>query len=321
MKASIIIPAYNAEKTIAKCLDSMASQSFNDFEVIVVDDGSNDRTAAVVKAFPNVRLVRQKNSGPAVARNLGAGKAKGEILVFTDSDCVADRNWLQGMLKPFGKSEVAGVQGKYKSRQKELIARLIQLEIEARHEKMQKREFIDFIGTYSAAYKKKLFEKMNGFDTSFPIASGEDTDLSFRMNKAGHKMVFNQEAFVFHSHPTSLWKYLKIKFFRAFWRTKVYKSHREKMVKDSYTSQTVKLQALLFFLLFPAAAAALLLPALSFLLVANAVALLLTTIPFTVWVIQKDKAVGVVSPAVIMLRTGAFGLGLAAGTIRELKGK
>jgi len=321
MKASVIIPAYNAEATIGQCLESMTRQSFKNFEIIVVDDGSKDRTPEIVQEFSKIRLLKQKNAGPAVARNKGAKEAKGEIIIFTDSDCVADRNWLEEMLKPFSEKNVAGVQGMYKSKQKEIIARLIQLEIEQRYAKMMKHKFIDFIGTYSAAYRKNVFEEMKGFDTSFPIASGEDTDFSFRVSRAGYKMVFNKKAIIFHTHPTRFFKYLRIKFFRAYWRTKVYKRHKDKMIKDSYTSQMVKVQAGLFYLLLPTAIVAVVWPEFAFLLGLNALLLFLTGFPFAFWAFSKDKTVGIISPFVILLRTAMFAFGLAAGTVRELFGK
>ncbi|MFA4855195.1 MAG: glycosyltransferase family A protein [archaeon] len=319
--ASIVVPAFNAEKTIGKCLESLSRQSFKGYETIVVDDGSRDKTGEIAESFRGTRVLTEKNAGPAVARNNGAKSAKGEIVVFTDSDCIAEPNWLEEMLKPFADKMVAGVQGRYKCRQKELVARLIQLEIEQRYEKMRRQKSIDFIGSYSAAYRKSIFEKLKGFDTSYPMASGEDTDFSFRVHEAGHQMIFNPNAIVYHTHPTSLWKYLKVKYYRAFWRTKVYKRHRGKMVKDSYTSQMVKVQAMLFYLLFPAAVAAIVWPGLAFLLGLNALLLFLTALPFAVWAFSKDKAVAIVSPFVILLRTAMFAFGLAAGIAREALGK
>ena len=209
----------------------------------------------------------------------------------------------------------------YKSKQKEIIARLIQLEIEQRYAKMMKHKFIDFVGTYSAAYRKSVFEEMKGFDTRFPIASGEDTDFSFRVSRAGYKMVFNKKAIIFHTHPTGFFKYLRIKFFRAYWRTKVYKRHKNKMVKDSYTSQMIKVQAGLFYLLVPAIIVTVIWPEFSFLLGLNVLLLFLTGFPFTFWAFSKDKAVAIVSPFVILLRTAMFAFGLAAGTLREALGK
>ncbi len=319
--ASVIVPAFNAEKTIRQCVKALEAQIFSkEFEIIVVDDGSSDKTSEIAKSFSKVRLLQQKNAGPALARNNGAKKARGEIIIFTDSDCEPKKNWLEEMLKPFSNKGVAGVQGTYKCRQKELVARLIQLEIESSYARMAKQKFIDFIGSYSAAYRKSVFEKLGGFDTSFPIASGEDTDFSFRVHEAGYKMVFRPEANVYHTHPTSLRKYFKIKFFRAFWRTKVYKSHKGKMIKDSYTSQTIKLQLVLFCLFI----ASLSLPLFGFgwIYTATIFALLfLTGIPFAFWAAKKDLAVGIVFPFIAIPRTVLFSTGFVLGTIRQVTGK
>ena len=321
MKASVIIPAYNAEKTIGRCLSSLSQQSFKDFETIVVDDGSRDGTAAVVKQFPKVKLVQQKNAGPATARNKGASQARGEYLIFLDSDCVANSNWLKEMAAPLKDNGIAGVQGKYKNKRKELIARLTHLEIEERYEKMARHKYIDFMGSYSAAYRKSVFQEMKGFDTSFPMASGEDTDLSFRISRAGYKMVFNPRAFVYHFHPISLKRYLKVKFFRAMWRTKIYRKHKGKMLKDAYTSQTSKLQIGLFYLIilsllsipfgFDGAFYALVLLAILF----------ITTLKFALWAVRRDATVAAIAPFMIVARTIMFGTGWALGVLNHLVGR
>jgi len=322
VKASVVIPAYNAEKTVGECLQSITSQTPGfSFEVILVDDGSTDKTIEIAGSFPKTKVIRQDHDGPAVARNKGAKSALGEIIVFTDSDCVADKNWLKEMVRPFDQNEIAGVQGRYKSRQKEIIARLIQLEIEQRYKKMAKDKFIDFIGTYSAGYKKSVFLKLKGFDTSFPIASGEDTDFSFRVNEAGYKMVFNQDAIIFHTHPSSLKKYVRIKFFRAFWRMKVYKGHQAKMVRDSYTSHMVKFQTGLFVLSTAVLLSGLLYPILFTWAGLGYALLFVTTLRFAVWAFARDPVVGLISPVTSLLATAAFGFGLVLGTLRELLGK
>ncbi|MBI5205634.1 MAG: glycosyltransferase family 2 protein [Nitrospirae bacterium] len=99
---SVVIPAYNAQKTIAACLDSLMKQDYpGDYEVIVVDDGSSDSTPDIISGYERVRLMKQANAGPAAARNKGAMDAKGEIILFTDSDCVPEGNWITEMMAPF----------------------------------------------------------------------------------------------------------------------------------------------------------------------------------------------------------------------------
>ena len=85
MKVSVIIPAYNAEKTIGKTLEALLNQTYKDYEVIVVDDGSKDRTSEIMKKYmkksKKIKLIKQKNAGPAAARNNGAKHSKGDVLI------------------------------------------------------------------------------------------------------------------------------------------------------------------------------------------------------------------------------------------------
>ncbi len=163
---------------------------------------------------------------------------------------------------------------------------------------------------------------MKGFDTSFPIASGEDTDLSFRASEAGHKMVFRPKAIVFHSHPESLWKYLKVKFFRAFWRTKVYKKHSRKMVNDAYTSQMVKAQLALFYGALAALAVAAAVEGITVFFVGVALVLLfLSVLPFAFWAARRDLAVGLASIPLGLAKTAFFGAGFVLGIANQVVSK
>lgn len=82
---SVIIPAYNADIYIEQCLSSLFCQTYKHLEIIVVDDGSTDRTSEIVKTFP-VKLIRQENQGVSVARNRGISEATGEYIHFVDAD-------------------------------------------------------------------------------------------------------------------------------------------------------------------------------------------------------------------------------------------
>lgn len=86
MKLSIIIPAYNAEAYLPQCLDSILAQEHQDYEVIVVDDGSTDGTAALLERYPDVKVIHQENRGMSTARNRGLDEARGEYILFVDSD-------------------------------------------------------------------------------------------------------------------------------------------------------------------------------------------------------------------------------------------
>ncbi len=109
-KISVIIPAYNEEKDIGNCLSSLQAQSYKNIEIIVVDDGSKDRTREIVKRFKKVRLIEGAHKGPGFSRNLGAKHAKGKILSFVDADMTFDKDYLKNLAKPIIRGEVIGTE-------------------------------------------------------------------------------------------------------------------------------------------------------------------------------------------------------------------
>ena len=200
---SVVIPAFNAEPSLARCLSSLRNQTAPPDEIVVVDDGSTDGTAEVARSF-GVSVVRQDHLGPAVARNNGAGHARGDILLYTDADCEPESDWVEQMVRPFGDPGVAGVKGAYRTRQREAIARLAQCEFEERYDRLERFQTIDFVDTYSAAFRLDAFRAAGGFDTAFPEANNEDVELSYRLARAGHTLVFNRHAVVYHRHKAAL---------------------------------------------------------------------------------------------------------------------
>jgi len=316
VKYSVIVPAYNAMNTLEMCLEALTRQSIDkkDYEVIVVDDGSTDRTSEIVKQF-SIHYFWQKNQGPATARNKGAQEAKGEIILFTDSDCVPENNWIEEMVRPFDDPKVMAVKGAYKTNQKALIARFAQIEFEERFEMLKKAESIDMVDTYSAGYRKSIFLSFGGFDPSFPVANNEDTELSYKMSQAGHKMVFNPNAIVYHlNHPDSIKGYARLKFWRGYWRMVVYKRYPNKMLKDTYTPQTLKMQILFLFLFLIGFPLMWLLPYLIFYpLIFSMVGFVLSVLPLTLFALKKGLSVGIFSPFFVSIRSFSLGLGIIWG--------
>lgn len=320
MKVSIIVPAYNAEATIKDCIEALLAQKglSEALEIIVVDDGSSDGTAEIVRGFP-ITCVHQTNQGPAAARNTGAGEAGGEIILFTDSDCIADQHWVREMTRPFSDPKVVAVKGAYRTGQTGLAPRFAQIEFEERFELLKKAPTIDMVDTYSAGFRKEVFLDMGGFDVAFPIANNEDTELSYRMSSRGLKMVFNPDAIVFHTgHPATVWRYAKLKFSRGYWRMVVYKRFPEKMINDTYTPKTLKLQVLCVLsaaVFLPLTAILPLVASYLFLLSLAAFGALAT--PFTLVAYRKDPLVGVFSPIMLFIRASSIGLGALWALVRS----
>ncbi len=316
---SVIVPAYNASETLGECLAALLDQSIprSEYEVIVVDDGSTDATQEVVNKH-GVLLLTQANRGPAAARNLGVSHAQGEIFLFTDADCAPARNWIEAMIDPFVDPEIVGAKGIYKTQQRELIARFVQLEYEDKYDRMRLEPYIDFIDTYSAAYRKTIFQKNSGFDPAFPRASGEDIDFSWRLSRRGHKMVFAPDAVVYHHHVASVLDYVRRKYYVGYWRVLMYRHHPGKMMADSHTPQTLKLQVGLAGLLAPTLLGAILWRELLWMSFAIAGIFVASTLPFELKAARKDLMIATIAPGLLLLRAMALGIGFAVGLFGHL---
>ena len=315
---SIVVPTYNGASHIGACLNALdgalkRQSAPHPVEVLVVNDGSTDNTIEVVSRFPGVRLINQSNGGPAAARNRGAQEARGKFLLFTDDDCVPTTSWLEEMLVAFQDEEVVGAKGTYRTRQKEIVARFVQMEYEDRYRIMAAIRDIDFVDTYSAAFVRERFLEMNGYDTSFPLACAEDVDLSYRMSARGWKMRFHPGAVVYHSHPSTLHCYLKKKYKFAFWRVLAVKNNPSKGIKDSHTPQIMKLQLLFLPTLLLSTTydifsrRALLAP------LAVMAVFCVSTLPFVVRTSRKDLLIAVISPLLFAGRACAQVIGIAGG--------
>jgi len=314
--ASIVIPTYNGRAKIGACLDALLPQvRGKSVEILVVDDGSCDETSVEVLKRSDVRLITQRNAGPAAARNRGASEASGRILLFTDDDCVPSSNWLDMILAPFADGEVVAAKGVYRTRQRQLVARFVQAEYEDKYRLMTTATSIDFVDTYSAGFRRDRFLEMNGYDTSFPVACAEDVELSYRMSARGWLMKFVPSAIVFHTHPATLLGYLRKKYKFAFWRMYAVDKNPSKRIKDSHTPQMMKAQLLFV----PALVSAILLDLATRPRVSCSVVLLgvflLSTAPFTLRVARKDPLISVLSPLFLAARSVAQFLGVLAGIV------
>lgn len=314
---SVIIPARNAAATLPACLDALRNQAGAppDYEVIVVEDGSTDDTAAIAEAA-GARVARIPHAGRAAARNRGAEAARGALLLFTDADCEPTPDWVACLAAPFADATVAGARGVYRTRQRALVARFAQLEYEDKYRLLTPLQDIDFVDTYSAAYRRDVFLANGGFDPTLPF--DEDQDFSFRLANRGYRLVFVPDAIVYHRHTESLWAYVSKKFHIGFWKAKIVRTHPNKLARDTHTPLSQRAQLVLFYL-----ALVLCVPAGAGLVsfwwpTGAALALTATTLPFAWRAARKDLAVALASPMLLWARTAALGVGFALGMARFL---
>lgn len=309
---SIIIPVYNASATILPLLEALKKQTLKKFEVVCIDDGSTDNSLQKIKSFKGlkIRLFSQENKGPAFARNLGAQKARGDVIVFIDSDCIPKNNWLEKMTTPL-EGNVVGIMGVYETSNKDsMVARYVGYEIDRRHSRMGSH--IDFISTYSAAYRRDIFLEFGGFDTSFRRANAEDTELSYRIRKAGYRLALARDAVVVHRHPSSLLHYLKQQFTRGYWRTLMYSKHPKKFVSDSYTRHEVPLQTTLVIFFF-ISLIWLFISINALLFFVSIILLLISNVGYGIYAAKKEPGMLLVAPVFASLRSISGFVGAIAG--------
>lgn len=320
LRASVIVPTFNAAATLRECLAALQAQTLpaDEFEVFVVDDGSTDATAAVASEFPAVKVLKVPHRGAATARNAGVAAARGPVVAMTDADCAPSPEWLERMITPFSDPDVAGVKGTYRTRQRGLVPRFVQCEYEEKYSQMKRWATIDFVDTYAAAYRREVFLAHGGFDESFPSASVEDQEFSFRLAKAGCKLVLAPDATVYHYHPETAAAYARRKFRIGYWKVPVHRRHPDKVWRDSHTPATLKLQVVLL----PVGGALLLAsPWQPVALWGSGLAgagFVLSAIPLLRRIAASDRRVVPLALWLIALRAGALSAGLAVGAFGEV---
>jgi glycosyltransferase involved in cell wall biosynthesis len=203
---SVVIPTYNRRKILEKCLSALEQQRFSQkssiagYEVILVDDGSTDHTVGWLEAqrdrFPHVRIYQQNHQGPAAARNLGVKMAKGETIVFIDSDLVVTETFLQSHADGLERGKTLG------NRCFTYGAVINTCNFE--NPTTEPYKITDFSAAYFAtgnvAISRHWLEKAGLFDTQFSLYGWEDLELGVRLKQLGLNLIKCPEAVGYHWH-------------------------------------------------------------------------------------------------------------------------
>ena len=196
---SIVIPTYNRLPILRKCLQAMESQDFSQpYEIVVIDDGSTDGTVEFLQShdsdFPHVRLFQQNHEGAAIARNTGIDLAKGEIIVFIDSDLVVTPVFLSSHAQALGNSDRAFTYG--------LVINTSNFENPTSAQVKIQDISTAFFATGNVAIAKHWLLEAGKFDPSFRQYGWEDLELGVRLKNLGLKLIKCPEAVGYHWHPT-----------------------------------------------------------------------------------------------------------------------
>lgn len=263
MKLSVVIPVYNAEKEIGDCLNAICNSKYTPNEVIVVDDFSSDRSALVASRF-KCRIIKNKvNKGPAESRNIGGFAAKGDLILFLDSDIIVSEDTLTKIVHSFNEyPQIAGTwcimskrhpHTNFCSQYKNLFLHFYAMQLE---------KFGSHFVSAVATLKREIFVESGGFDTRFKTVCMEDVELGHRLGSRGFKIYLNKDIEVVHTKYYSLKKlvkndYHKCKILTMLLLENIYnkKSNRsfaqdKTAFEKNYFISSIPLYLSLFFLLF-----------------------------------------------------------------------
>ncbi|MGD9210586.1 MAG: glycosyltransferase family A protein, partial [Desulfobacteraceae bacterium] len=207
---SIIIPFLNAERTLKTCLDSIAAVNYQDFEVILVDDGSQDHSAEIAMRYPFRYFHNKSNKGAGAARNFGASKAKGDILLFLDADIIVQPDIVSRVRSTFFKDPtVSAVVGMYSKGTTETGFFSVYKNLENHYEHYSfNKPFFSFVA-FAGAVRKEVFEDLKGFNEKFRGATVEDVEFGYRLSQAGYKSILDKQLLVIHQKKITFLKFVK----------------------------------------------------------------------------------------------------------------
>ncbi|MDP8200609.1 MAG: glycosyltransferase family 2 protein [Candidatus Tenebribacter burtonii] len=240
-KVSVIIPVYNGQKTLNQCLESVLDQSYENFEVIVVDNNSTDNTKKIIQSFKkkhnNLVYAFEVERKRGATRNTGEKLAEGEVIVMTDSDCIVNSDWLSEITKPIFDGECDAVQGFEVNIVDNFWARKIQQQNEKQIKYLGNQiDTIGLIDTKNFAISMKTLQEI-GF-TNRKYFSGNDTELSIRCQKKKLRLKFLPNVIVQHYNSDSFQEVIAKNFYRALWCTKITKDHKIYLKRTSFLKQT-----------------------------------------------------------------------------------
>jgi O-antigen biosynthesis protein len=207
-RISVVVCTYNGSRTIRDCLEGLALVDYPMFEVIVVDDGSTDGTADIVREY-DVRLIRTDNRGLSNARNTGLHAATGEIIAYLDDDARPEVHWLKYLAATFATTTHAGVGGpNIPPPDDGPIADCVANAPGGPVHVLLSDSEAEHIPGCNMAFRKECLEAIGGFDPQFRVA-GDDVDICWRLQECGWTLGFHPAAVVWHHRRNSLRTYWK----------------------------------------------------------------------------------------------------------------
>ncbi len=208
-KVSVVVCSYNGAATLTECLSSLMRLDYPDYEVILVNDGLTDTTPQIAAEFPQVCYLRQSNQGLGAARNVGAKAAHGNIVAYTDDDCVADEHWLLYLVQAKIAQRVEAIGGSnIPPPSDHWIAKCVAASPGGPSHVMLDDRHAEHVPGCNMAFTREKLLALGGFDPQFRQA-GNDVNICWRFLDAGLSIGYAPEAMVWHHRRNTVWAYLK----------------------------------------------------------------------------------------------------------------
>jgi cellulose synthase/poly-beta-1,6-N-acetylglucosamine synthase-like glycosyltransferase len=207
LTVTVVTPAYNEEHNIGGYLESLTQQSFRDFEVLVIDDGSTDNTAAVVEKYCeylHLTLIKSPHVGWKIAKARGTAAITSDICIVFDADNLVDARCVERLVEPFNDPRVGAVSGQIRSYGSTWVVRGASLfrELQAKFRKTSTGEAA-FLTGQCMAFRTSVMKAVGGLiETEQPI--NQDTEIAWRLHTYGSKVLCQDDAIVYHREPTTV---------------------------------------------------------------------------------------------------------------------
>ncbi len=225
-RVSVVVPVRNAENTIADCLESILKLEYPAaaFEVVVAENASTDRTMTVLERYSHrVRIVHEPRRGSSAARNAGVRQARGALVAFTDADCTVHPAWLAKLVPQLADASVGLVGGSVLAQRPcNRVERYG--EVIHDHERAITGTDPPYVLGGNCAARRETLQTVGGFDPAYPRS--QDSDLSFRLHRAGYRLVFERDAIAYHRNESTLPGLFREGFQHGFWSVRLFKAHR-----------------------------------------------------------------------------------------------
>jgi cellulose synthase/poly-beta-1,6-N-acetylglucosamine synthase-like glycosyltransferase len=203
---SIVVPVYNSISTLSLCLESIQKLNYpkDKLEVIIVDNGSDDGCDNVARKLDFRVLYERSVKSSYSARNIGILEAKGELIAFTDSDCIVTSDWLKNLVREWNDPSIGCFAGEILAYNPETLVERFSDRIGVLRQKGTLNcPYLPYTQTANSAYRKEVFDIVGLFNPE--IVSGGDADLSWRMQRETDlKIKFVPDAVVYHKHRDSI---------------------------------------------------------------------------------------------------------------------